>query len=304
MALWCLALTLYCSIIRSTFSYLIVECSGDYDNTFHMFQEESRRYGTVYYANMMIGESRTTSGYLYHYSTEESTYDCESYNLSSPILPPFFLSNKTASFLLIANYSHCMLEKIEMARGAGYDAVLTYTVNDTNTTITNSIISTGFSIALIEYNTVDTFLTRVIVPITNNTIVKLSLSAPAGNPDVVLPAVLAIVAFLLCLFVSLFLYHNIQSYMKKRSRRKSLALQDGRLVLPTRIYGGKKEREEEKHTTCNICLEDFKKGKKVWELPCKHIFHLECIDEWLSRHSCICPNCKMNLRRHYGSVLN
>jgi E3 ubiquitin-protein ligase RNF13 len=34
-------------------------------------------------------------------------------------------------------------------------------------------------------------------------------------------------------------------------------------------------------TECAICLNDFAKGDRVRVLPCKHIFHLDEIDEWL-----------------------
>ena len=34
-------------------------------------------------------------------------------------------------------------------------------------------------------------------------------------------------------------------------------------------------------TECAICLNDFAKGDRVRVLPCKHIFHLVEVDEWL-----------------------
>ena len=34
-------------------------------------------------------------------------------------------------------------------------------------------------------------------------------------------------------------------------------------------------------TECAICLNDFVKGDRVRVLPCKHIFHMEEVDEWL-----------------------
>lgn len=40
---------------------------------------------------------------------------------------------------------------------------------------------------------------------------------------------------------------------------------------------------------CAICLEHFEQGDSVRRLPCKHIFHTCCIDEWLTRCSHICP---------------
>lgn len=46
-------------------------------------------------------------------------------------------------------------------------------------------------------------------------------------------------------------------------------------------------------TTCPICLDDFCSNEtEVRELPCKHIFHPECIDIFLRDNSSLCPMCK------------
>lgn len=42
---------------------------------------------------------------------------------------------------------------------------------------------------------------------------------------------------------------------------------------------------------CMICLCDYEIGEEVRTLPCFHIFHVQCIDEWLSRNK-LCPICK------------
>lgn len=45
--------------------------------------------------------------------------------------------------------------------------------------------------------------------------------------------------------------------------------------------------------TCAICLDDYTPGKTiVRELPCRHIFHPECIDSFLRENSSLCPLCK------------
>jgi len=58
----------------------------------------------------------------------------------------------------------------------------------------------------------------------------------------------------------------------------------------------KKEAREEK---CIICLEQFGDGDRLRVLPCGHLFHMGCIDKWLSgsfsHHECFtsgCPTCK------------
>ncbi|KAH8728485.1 hypothetical protein GQ44DRAFT_737684 [Phaeosphaeriaceae sp. PMI808] len=48
--------------------------------------------------------------------------------------------------------------------------------------------------------------------------------------------------------------------------------------------------------TCPICLDDFEPNKtKVRELPCRHIFHPDCIDTFLLRNSSLCPMCKQSV---------
>ncbi|KAF2662365.1 hypothetical protein K491DRAFT_700193 [Lophiostoma macrostomum CBS 122681] len=45
--------------------------------------------------------------------------------------------------------------------------------------------------------------------------------------------------------------------------------------------------------TCPICLEDFESNEtQVRELPCRHIFHPDCIDTFLISNSSLCPMCK------------
>ncbi|CAK0833230.1 unnamed protein product, partial [Prorocentrum cordatum] len=34
---------------------------------------------------------------------------------------------------------------------------------------------------------------------------------------------------------------------------------------------------------CMVCLSDFEAGDQVRRLPCGHVFHAPCIDEWLRR---------------------
>ncbi|KAF8507378.1 hypothetical protein BU17DRAFT_57471 [Hysterangium stoloniferum] len=48
----------------------------------------------------------------------------------------------------------------------------------------------------------------------------------------------------------------------------------------------------EKQVECAICLEDFVTGDKVRVLPCRHIFHMTEVDDWLIRRKKLCPICK------------
>ena len=53
---------------------------------------------------------------------------------------------------------------------------------------------------------------------------------------------------------------------------------------------------ENKFTCCTICLNDYEKGDMVKEIPnCGHIFHSECLNEWLLRRF-KCPNCNLTIK--------
>eukprot|EP00602_Paraphysomonas_sp_CaronLab_P000885 CAMPEP_0185031734 /NCGR_PEP_ID=MMETSP1103-20130426/19358_1 /TAXON_ID=36769 /ORGANISM="Paraphysomonas bandaiensis, Strain Caron Lab Isolate" /LENGTH=186 /DNA_ID=CAMNT_0027567357 /DNA_START=595 /DNA_END=1155 /DNA_ORIENTATION=- len=47
-------------------------------------------------------------------------------------------------------------------------------------------------------------------------------------------------------------------------------------------------------STCPICLNDMAVGEKVRVMPCKHVFHSQCVDEWL-RVNASCPTCRMSI---------
>lgn len=40
---------------------------------------------------------------------------------------------------------------------------------------------------------------------------------------------------------------------------------------------------------CSICTEDFIEGAKLRMLPCGHLYHPQCIDQWLTDRSRTCP---------------
>ena len=41
---------------------------------------------------------------------------------------------------------------------------------------------------------------------------------------------------------------------------------------------------------CVICMTDFAMGDPIRFLPCMHIYHKDCIEDWLVR-SFTCPSC-------------
>jgi len=49
---------------------------------------------------------------------------------------------------------------------------------------------------------------------------------------------------------------------------------------------------DDRDATCTVCMADITVGK---ELPCGHIFHLDCLKEWFRRNP-ICPTCRHPIR--------
>jgi hypothetical protein len=47
---------------------------------------------------------------------------------------------------------------------------------------------------------------------------------------------------------------------------------------------------------CAICLDDVKPGDQSMKLLCKHVFHPQCIVQWLARTN-RCPTCRCEIRR-------
>jgi len=63
--------------------------------------------------------------------------------------------------------------------------------------------------------------------------------------------------------------------------------------LPT-VVVSPEDLVDDNNRECCICLEPNRLKDRVVRLPCAHIFHQECISDWLSRH-CTCPVCRYEL---------
>lgn len=62
-------------------------------------------------------------------------------------------------------------------------------------------------------------------------------------------------------------------------------------ALPTRTYTD----GDLGSTSCTVCLVDFVEQDALRQLPCKHAFHISCIDEWLLLNAS-CPNCRASIK--------
>ena len=48
-----------------------------------------------------------------------------------------------------------------------------------------------------------------------------------------------------------------------------------------------------KNWICSICLDDFDETKDIVYLDCQHIYHEDCIIEWINKDPS-CPLCRTN----------
>jgi len=56
----------------------------------------------------------------------------------------------------------------------------------------------------------------------------------------------------------------------------------------------KDDLADEANSTCCICIDDFEIHERVTRLPCGHLFHRCCVEDWLQKH-CTCPVCRYEL---------
>ncbi|ESP01849.1 hypothetical protein LOTGIDRAFT_138976, partial [Lottia gigantea] len=58
--------------------------------------------------------------------------------------------------------------------------------------------------------------------------------------------------------------------------------------------GDEEEENDDQLEKCTICLSEFEDGEDVRRLPCMHLFHIECVDQWLCTNK-KCPICRVDI---------
>jgi hypothetical protein len=99
--------------------------------------------------------------------------------------------------------------------------------------------------------------------------------------DVLVPLILIFALSPVCLFLSVlssFTYGQIYKFEIQIE-------QDQRMYNPYLSFFVYMEHK------CDICSQKYDSDSIIGRLPCSHIFHSDCIDEWLKNHQS-CPVCK------------
>ena len=63
--------------------------------------------------------------------------------------------------------------------------------------------------------------------------------------------------------------------------------------MTTQRYSTIKIKDKRKQVCC-ICMDNFSCNQEVYWLSCKHIFHKDCLSEWI-RYKPECPTCRSSV---------
>mmetsp|Transcript_1020 Transcript_1020/g.1302 ORF Transcript_1020/g.1302 Transcript_1020/m.1302 type:complete len:605 (+) Transcript_1020:105-1919(+) len=66
-------------------------------------------------------------------------------------------------------------------------------------------------------------------------------------------------------------------------------------AFPRRILCESDAEISDDDVMCSICLGPFASGDEVRDLPCEHIFHSSCVNDWLANET-TCPLCRVSCR--------
>ncbi|KAL2553843.1 RING/U-box superfamily protein [Forsythia ovata] len=97
-----------------------------------------------------------------------------------------------------------------------------------------------------------------------------------------------------------------ESLAQTSLRRNSISLSSSanlKMVkdgLTSTTFGDIQHRLQENcEMSCAVCLNQLRKKSQVWELRnCRHVFHKQCLEKWLSYDGCrlTCPLCRASLQ--------
>ncbi|KAI5064234.1 hypothetical protein GOP47_0020904 [Adiantum capillus-veneris] len=57
-----------------------------------------------------------------------------------------------------------------------------------------------------------------------------------------------------------------------------------------------KAKADVDQSECPVCLEKLVAKDKLFMLPCKHQFHVDCLTPWIKRNHACCPCCRADIR--------
>lgn len=80
---------------------------------------------------------------------------------------------------------------------------------------------------------------------------------------------------------------SIEKIFKEENNRDENNKIKNKIQIIPQIYY---KRNQYENTSCSICIDEFKDNELLKQLKCGHIFHQECLSQWLINMD-ICPYC-------------
>jgi len=93
--------------------------------------------------------------------------------------------------------------------------------------------------------------------------------------------------------VTMMVFSLLRIVRQWRAHRKARLTKRKLKKLPKKKFS--KEHDAAEWETCAICIDDYEDGDMLRILPCKHAYHVDCIDPWLTRSRRNCPLCKRSV---------
>ncbi|XP_066534455.1 RING finger protein 150a [Hoplias malabaricus] len=209
---------------------------------------------------------------------------------------------------LIARGNCTYREKIRLAASLNASAVVIFNMGSSNPneTITMSHQGTGDIVAIMipepKGQEIVALLEKNVSVNMHITIGTRNLQKYVSRTSVVFVSISFIVLMIISLAWLVFYYIQRFRYANARDRnqrRLGDAAKKAISKLQVRtIRKGDKETESD-FDNCAVCIEGYKPNDVVRILPCRHVFHKNCVDPWLQDHR-TCPMCKMNILKALG----
>ncbi|ROL46581.1 RING finger protein 150 [Anabarilius grahami] len=245
---------------------------------------------------------RDARGFVFMPSLLQDRQACDSstkFSLPHPNIP---------WIALIARGNCTYREKIRHAAALNASAVVIFNVGSSNSndTITMPHHGTGDVVAIMipepKGREIVALLEKNITVAMHITIGTRNLQKYVSRTSVVFVSISFIVLMIISLAWLVFYYIQRFRYANARDRnqrRLGDAAKKAISKLQVRtIRKGDKETESD-FDNCAVCIEDYKPNDVVRILPCRHVFHKNCVDPWLQDHR-TCPMCKMNILKALG----
>jgi len=198
-------------------------------------------------------------------------------------------------FALCKRFSCSFRTKMEYAVQAGYDGLVVYNVENSqlkskslfNGSLTFAphllsnlglesvpavLVSNEDGLSLKNYYTYDKGYFIIVTPDFGHSLITY-----------LLPFAI-VIGICLFIMVSFMVIKCIRD--RRKSRRHRLSSKHLKKLPTTKFKKG------DHYDTCAICLDEYVEGEKLRVLPCGHVYHLKCIDPWLTKNRRVCPVCK------------